>query len=181
MTALKLENVNKSFGPVHVLKDINLTVEEGEFVVFVGPSGCGKSTLLRCLNRMNDVIPICRVEGSIKLAGQDIYAPEVDVVALRPKVGMVFQKPNPFPKSIFDNIIYGPKIHGLAKTKQQCEIAVDPFLFQLAGCADSFPRAGNLDEDALSTDARLFIESDDPLGPLDGLVLVEGELCVHFS
>ena len=95
---------------------------------FIGPSGCGKSTLLRCLNRMNDVIPICRVEGSITLAGQDIYAPEVDVVALRQKVGMVFQKPNPFPKSIFENVAYGPKIHGLTKHKLEMEEIVETSL-----------------------------------------------------
>jgi phosphate transport system ATP-binding protein len=87
----------------------------------IGPSGCGKSTFLRCLNRMNDVVDGCRVEGNILLDGEDIYAPKVDVVSLRSRVGMVFQKPNPFPKSVFDNVAYGPKIHGLAEHRTDME------------------------------------------------------------
>src|SRR5690606_17799606 len=90
----------------------------------IGPSGCGKSTFLRCLNRMNDTIDICRVTGGIALDGDDIYAPKVDPVQLRARVGMVFQKPNPFPKSIFDNVAYGPRIHGLAGTKAEVEEVV---------------------------------------------------------
>ena len=87
----------------------------------IGPSGCGKSTFIRCINRMNDVIEGCRVEGSIRLDGHEIYAPEVDVVSLRRRIGMVFQKPNPFPKSIFDNVAYGPRIHGLVKGRSEAE------------------------------------------------------------
>ncbi|MEL6784465.1 MAG: phosphate ABC transporter ATP-binding protein PstB [Pseudomonadota bacterium] len=94
-----------------------MDIERNAVTALIGPSGCGKSTLLRCLNRMNDVIPICEVKGDIQLAGQDIYASEVDVVALRQQVGMVFQKPNPFPKSIFDNVAYGPRIHNLTTSK----------------------------------------------------------------
>jgi len=108
--------------------DVDVDVQKNAVTAFIGPSGCGKSTLLRCLNRMNDIIPICQVEGSIKLAGQEIYAPEVDVVALRQRVGMVFQKPNPFPKSIFDNVAYGPKIHGLTSSKEQLEEVVETSL-----------------------------------------------------
>ena len=97
-------------------------------IAFIGPSGCGKSTFLRTLNRMNDTIDICRVEGTIALDGQDIYAPSVDVVPLRARVGMVFQKPNPFPKSIYDNIAYGPRIHGLTKSKSELDDIVESAL-----------------------------------------------------
>ena len=116
------------YGEKQAIIDVDVNIDEHAVTAFIGPSGCGKSTLLRCLNRMNDVIPICRVEGSIKLAGQDIYAPEVDVVSLRQKVGMVFQKPNPFPKSIFENIAYGPKIHNLVKNKTDLEEIVETSL-----------------------------------------------------
>ena len=90
-------------------------------MAFIGPSGCGKSTFLRCINRMNDTIPICRVTGKIEIDGQDIYDPKLDVVQLRARVGMVFQKPNPFPKSVFENVAYGPRIHGLARSKADLE------------------------------------------------------------
>src|SRR5690606_25616858 len=95
---------------------------------FIGPSGCGKSTFLRCLNRMNDTIEGCRVEGRIELDGSDIYDPALDVVELRARVGMVFQKPNPFPKSIFENVAYGPRIHGLARGKAELERIVESSL-----------------------------------------------------
>ena len=100
---------------------VDLDVRANEVTALIGPSGCGKSTFLRCLNRMNDTIEGCRVTGTITLQGADIYDPKVDVVELRASVGMVFQKPNPFPKSIFENIAYGPRIHGLAKTKAEME------------------------------------------------------------
>ncbi|MEP0941731.1 MAG: phosphate ABC transporter ATP-binding protein PstB [Rhizobiaceae bacterium] len=116
------------YGDKQAIIDVDVDIEQNAVTAFIGPSGCGKSTLLRCLNRMNDVIPICRIEGSIKLAGQDIYAPEVDVVSLRQKVGMVFQKPNPFPKSIFENIAYGPKIHNLVNNKTDLEEIVETSL-----------------------------------------------------
>lgn len=130
-TSSSIIEVNKAqvfYADKQAIFDVDLEVERNAVTALIGPSGCGKSTLLRCLNRMNDVIPICRVEGSIKLAGQEIYAPEVDVVALRQKVGMVFQKPNPFPKSIFDNVAYGPKIHKLKETKADLEEAVEKSL-----------------------------------------------------
>lgn len=107
------------YGEKKALKDINVAIQPNQVTSFIGPSGCGKTTFLRCLNRMNDLIPICRVEGEIKIEDQDIYAPSVDVVTLRSHVGMVFQKPNPFPKSIFDNVAYGLRIHGLAKNKTE--------------------------------------------------------------
>ena len=113
--------VNVYYGEKHAIKNVNLDVGENEVTAFIGPSGCGKSTFLRCLNRMNDTIDICRVEGDIKLDEDDIYDKKVDVVQLRARVGMVFQKPNPFPKSIFENIAYGPRIHGLTTNKTELD------------------------------------------------------------
>lgn len=121
-------NVDVYYGATQALKKINLDVRENEVISLIGPSGCGKSTFLRCLNRMNDLVDICRVEGDIRIDGQDIYAKEVDVVALRSHVGMVFQKPNPFPKSIFDNVAYGPRIHGIAGSKADLEERVEKSL-----------------------------------------------------
>jgi len=106
--------VRVNYGDKTAIEDVSLDIGGSEVISFIGPSGCGKSTFLRCLNRMNDTIKTCKVSGDIRLNGNDIYAPDVDVVPLRARVGMVFQKPNPFPKSIFDNVAYGPKIHGLA-------------------------------------------------------------------
>ena len=107
-------DVNVFYGDKQAIDRITLDISEKQVISFIGPSGCGKSTFLRCLNRMNDTIDICRIEGEIALDGKNIYAPDVDVVPLRARVGMVFQKPNPFPKSIYDNVAYGPRIHGLA-------------------------------------------------------------------
>jgi len=107
--------VRVNYGDKIAIEDVSLDIGSCEVISFIGPSGCGKSTFLRCLNRMNDTIKTCKVSGDIRLNGDDIYAPDVDVVPLRARVGMVFQKPNPFPKSIFDNVAYGPKIHGLAE------------------------------------------------------------------
>jgi len=122
MTAkMQAINTNVHYADKHALKDVTLDINEGEVTAFIGPSGCGKSTFLRCLNRMNDTIDICRVSGNILMDGQDIYDPKVDVVQLRAQVGMVFQKPNPFPKSIYDNIAYGPRIHGLAANKDELD------------------------------------------------------------
>lgn len=114
-------DVNVHYGEKHALKDVSLNIPERAVTALIGPSGCGKSTFLRCINRMNDTISICKVQGKITLDGHDIYDPKLDVVQLRARIGMVFQKPNPFPKSIFDNIAYGPKIHGLANTKSDLE------------------------------------------------------------
>ena len=118
---LTLNNINKSFDDNHVVKDLSLKVEKGEFVVLLGPSGCGKSTFIRCLNRMNDLIEGCKVEGKIMIDEVDINSPDTDIVELRARIGMVFQKPNPFPKSIYDNVAYGPRIHGLAKSNEDLD------------------------------------------------------------
>ena len=116
------------YGDTHAIKDVDVDIDDKTVTAFIGPSGCGKSTFLRCLNRMNDTIDICRVEGQITLDGEDIYDAKVDPVQLRAKVGMVFQKPNPFPKSIYDNIAYGPRIHGLAKSKADLDVIVEKSL-----------------------------------------------------
>ena len=109
------------YGDKQALNSVDLDINENEVTALIGPSGCGKSTYIRCLNRMNDMIESCRVEGRILLDGEDIYSKQVDPVQLRARVGMVFQKPNPFPKSIFDNVAYGPKIHGLVRDKTDLE------------------------------------------------------------
>ena len=118
---VKAEDVNVYYGVKHALKSVSIDIPERSVTAFIGPSGCGKSTFLRCLNRMNDTIEGCRVSGSITLDGSDVYDPALDVVELRARVGMVFQKPNPFPKSIFENVAYGPRIHGLAHSKADIE------------------------------------------------------------
>jgi len=109
--------VNVHYGAKQALKDVDLDIYQNQVTALIGPSGCGKSTYLRCLNRMNDTIDICRVGGTIQLDGADIYDNSMDVVHLRARVGMVFQKPNPFPKSIYENVAYGPRVHGIAKNK----------------------------------------------------------------
>ena len=118
-------NVDVYYGDNHAIKNVSLDIGRNEVIAMIGPSGCGKSTFLRCLNRMNDTIEGCRVTGEISLDGMDIYDPKVDVVPLRAQVGMVFQKPNPFPKSIYDNIAYGPKIHGLVANKTELDEIVE--------------------------------------------------------
>ena len=107
------ENLNLYYGENHALKDINMKIREGAITAFIGPSGCGKSTFLKTLNRMNDLVDCVRIEGKVYLDGEDIYDPKVDTTLLRKKMGMVFQQPNPFPMSIYDNIAYGPRIHGI--------------------------------------------------------------------
>ena len=121
-------NVNLWYGQKQALFGVNLDVHEREVTALIGPSGCGKSTFLRCFNRMNDTIEGCRTEGDIRLDGRDVYDPKVDVVQLRARVGMVFQKPNPFPKSIYDNVAYGPRIHGLARGKADLDEIVETSL-----------------------------------------------------
>lgn len=125
-------NVDVFYGEKQAINGVSIDVNMDNVTAFIGPSGCGKSTFLRCLNRMNDTIPIAKVTGDITLEGDDIYAPDMDVVQLRARVGMVFQKPNPFPKSIYDNIAYGPKIHGLATGKDELDGIVESSL-QRAG------------------------------------------------
>lgn len=122
---LSTNNVHVYYGESEAIKGIDLNIYENEVIAFIGPSGCGKSTFLRTLNRMNDTIDSCRVTGKVMLDNQDIYDPNLDVVLLRAQVGMVFQKPNPFPKSIFENVAYGPKLHGLARDKYDLEEIVE--------------------------------------------------------
>jgi phosphate transport system ATP-binding protein len=114
-------DVNVFYGDKQALFDVSLDIPDCSVTALIGPSGCGKSTFLRCLDRMNDVVEGCRITGDITLDGQDIYSPQVDPVQLRARVGMVFQKPNPFPKSIFENVAYGPRIHGFASSKTDLE------------------------------------------------------------
>tara|TARA_B110000305_G_C19271822_1_gene554856 strand:- start:153 stop:899 length:747 start_codon:yes stop_codon:yes gene_type:complete len=109
------------YGEKQALQHVDLEIGANQVTALIGPSGCGKSTFLRCLNRMNDVVPGCRVEGDVLLEGEDIYDPSLDVVKLRAQVGMVFQKPNPFPKSIYENVAYGPRIHGLTQDKSELD------------------------------------------------------------
>src|SRR5210317_367974 len=128
VTKISAEQVQVHYGDTHAIKDVNIGILDKTVTAFIGPSGCGKSTFLRCLNRMNDTIDICRVSGDIKLDGHDIYAPSVDPVQLRARVGMAFQKPNPFPKSIYDNVAYGPRIHGLTENKDHLDGIVEESL-----------------------------------------------------
>ncbi len=132
ISKISAKNVNVYYDDVQALKDVSVEIEKNAVTSFIGPSGCGKSTFLRCLNRMNDTIDICKVTGQILLEGEDIYDPKIDPVQLRAKVGMVFQKPNPFPKSVYDNIAYGPKIHGLANTKSDLDEIVEKSLRRAA-------------------------------------------------
>ncbi|HEX8288545.1 MAG TPA: phosphate ABC transporter ATP-binding protein PstB [Pyrinomonadaceae bacterium] len=129
---ISISNLNFYYGKAQALFDISLEIPERQVVAFIGPSGCGKSTFLRTLNRMNDTIPIARAEGSVRIDGENIYAPGTDVVALRRKVGMVFQKSNPFPKSIFENVAYGIRINGIHKNKTDMQERVEKALCDAA-------------------------------------------------
>ena len=129
---IQSRNVDVFYGTNHAIKDVTVDILDKAVTAFIGPSGCGKSTFLRCLNRMNDTIDICRVTGEILLDGEDIYARNVDPVQLRARVGMVFQKPNPFPKSIYDNVAYGPRIHGLVANKADLDNVVEQSLRRAA-------------------------------------------------
>jgi len=122
---MSMRNVDVFYGDKQAIFSVNLDIAKNEVIAMIGPSGCGKSTFLRCLNRMNDTIDSCEVSGKICLESQDIYDPDLDVVPLRARVGMVFQKPNPFPKTIYDNVAYGPKIHGLAGSKIELDEIVE--------------------------------------------------------
>ncbi|MEL6750621.1 MAG: phosphate ABC transporter ATP-binding protein PstB [Pseudomonadota bacterium] len=125
---MECRDVSVFYGDKQALNGVDLDVKEKQVTALIGPSGCGKSTFLRCLNRMNDTIDVARVEGDIRLDGRNIYDADVDVVELRADVGMVFQKPNPFPKSIYENVAYGPRIHGLARGKQEMDAIVESSL-----------------------------------------------------
>ena len=129
---IKSKNLNEFYGEKQALFDVNLDLNEKEVTALIGPSGCGKSTFIRCINRMNDVIDICKVSGSIEMDGIDINDKNLDVVSLRERVGMVFQKPNPFPKSIYDNVSYGPNIHGKGETKSELDEIVENSLKKAA-------------------------------------------------
>lgn len=119
---ITVESLNLHYGENHALKNVNMEIADHAITAFIGPSGCGKSTFLRCLNRMNDLVDGCRVEGKVIMDGEDIYDKRVDTTLLRKKVGMVFQQPNPFPMSIYDNIAYGPRLHGIKNKKELDEI-----------------------------------------------------------
>jgi phosphate transport system ATP-binding protein len=129
---IQARNAQVYYGTNHAIKDVDVDILDKTVTAFIGPSGCGKSTFLRCLNRMNDTIASCRVEGKITLEDEDIYDPRVDPVQLRARIGMVFQKPNPFPKSIYDNVAYGPKIHGLTRNKAELDAVVESCLRKAA-------------------------------------------------
>ena len=120
--AFTVQNMDLYYGSFHALKNINLNIASGEITAFIGPSGCGKSTFLKSLNRMNDLVEGCKITGDIRLMGEDIYDKRMDVSLLRRRVGMVFQKPNPFPMSVYDNIAYGPRTHGMRKKAELDEI-----------------------------------------------------------
>ncbi len=122
---ISAKDVQVFYGDNHAIKDVTVEIEDKTVTAFIGPSGCGKSTFLRCINRMNDTIEVCRIVGDIRIDGENIYDPKIDPVQLRAKVGMVFQKPNPFPKSIYDNVAYGPRIHGLARNKAELDEIVE--------------------------------------------------------
>ena len=125
---IRCKDLNVYYGDVHAIHNINLDVGNNEILALIGPSGCGKTTFLRCMNRMNDTIPGCRVEGEIIVDDQNVNSPDVDVVPLRARMGMVFQKPNPFPKSIYENVAFGPRIHGLTATKPELDEVVETSL-----------------------------------------------------
>jgi phosphate transport system ATP-binding protein len=129
---IEARDVQVFYGTNHALKDVNVKIMDRTVTAFIGPSGCGKSTFLRCINRMNDTVASARVEGKILLEGEDIYDSRVDPVQLRAKIGMVFQKPNPFPKSIYDNVSYGPKIHGMTRNKAELDEIVEKSLRRAA-------------------------------------------------
>ena len=132
MTKISAKNVNVFYGSKQALFDVSLDIMDKEVTALIGPSGCGKSTFLRCLNRMNDVIDICKVEGSIKMDELELNSRKLDVVRLRENVGMVFQKPNPFPKTIYENVSYGPTIHGMAQSKSELDQIVEMSLKKAA-------------------------------------------------
>ena len=144
--SIEVQELNFYYGSFQALIDINIKIKPSSVTALIGPSGCGKSTFLRCLNRMNDTIAGVKVEGKILLDGEDIYAPDVDLTDLRKRVGMVFQKPNPFSKSIFDNVAFGPRVQGLVSDKDQLKDLVETSLKNAALWEDV---KDNLDDDAL--------------------------------
>jgi phosphate transport system ATP-binding protein len=122
---IESRNLDLWYGSVQALKDVSISIEKNKVTALIGPSGCGKSTFIRCINRMNDLIKGCRITGKVLFEGRDVYEKDVDVVVLRKRIGMVFQKPNPFPMSIYDNIAYGPRIHGMKAKRKQDKVVED--------------------------------------------------------
>ena len=143
---MKAKGVDVWYGDVHAVRSVDLDIFADEVTALIGPSGCGKSTILRCFNRMNDTIAGCRVTGDILLENEPVYGGSMDVVQLRARVGMVFQKPNPFPKSVYDNVAYGPRIHGLARRGAELD--------EIVGAASSAPGSGRRSRTAWTSPAR---------------------------
>lgn len=190
-TKMSARNVNVFYGATQAIRDVSIDIDMDRVTAFIGPSGCGKSTFLRTFNRMNDTIASARVEGEIKLDGEDIYASGMDVVQLRARVGMVFQKPNPFPKSIFENVAYGPRIHGLAASRADMETIVERSL-RRAGLWDEVKDRLNDTGTALSggQQQRLCIARaiavdpevilmDEPCSALDPIATAKIEELIH--
>jgi phosphate transport system ATP-binding protein len=188
---MRAEGVSVFYGEKQALKDVSINIHDDRVTAFIGPSGCGKSTFLRCLNRMNDTIPAARVTGNIELDGSDIHSSAMDVVQLRARVGMVFQKPNPFPKSIFENVAYGPRIHGLASSKGELHDIVEKSL-KRAGLWDEVKDRLNESGTALSggQQQRLCIARaiavdpevilmDEPCSALDPIATAKIEELIH--
>jgi phosphate transport system ATP-binding protein len=188
---MSARKVSVFYGGKQALKEVSIDVDEDRVTAFIGPSGCGKSTFLRCLNRMNDTIPSARVSGLIELDGEDITSPAMDVVQLRARVGMVFQKPNPFPKSIYENVAYGPRIHGLTSSRAQMDETVEKSL-RRAGLWDEVKDRLNESGTALSggQQQRLCIARaiavdpevilmDEPCSALDPIATARIEELIH--
>ena len=188
---MRTQGVDVFYGDKQALKGVSIDIHEDRVTAFIGPSGCGKSTFLRCLNRMNDTIPSARVTGHIELDGRDINDPRMDVVQLRARVGMVFQKPNPFPKSIYENVAYGPRIHGLADGKAEMDAIVEKSL-KRAGLWDEVK--DRLDESgtalsggqqqrlciarAIAVDPEVIL-MDEPCSALDPIATAKIEELIH--
>jgi phosphate transport system ATP-binding protein len=171
--------VNVFYGDKQAINDVSIDVDRENVTAFIGPSGCGKSTFLRSLNRMNDTVAGARVEGQILLDGQDIYASAMDVVQLRARVGMVFQKPNPFPKSIYDNVAYGPRIHGLASGKAELDHIVEKDRLSESGTALSGGQQQRLCiARAIAVDPEVIL-MDEPCSALDPIATARIEELIH--
>ncbi len=190
-TKMSARNVSVWYGQKKAIDDVSIDVSQENVVAFIGPSGCGKSTFLRTLNRMNDTVASARVEGDITLDGENIYAASMDVVQLRARVGMVFQKPNPFPKSIYENVAYGPRIHGLAASKADMDAVVEKSLTR-AGLWDEVKDRLDASGTALSggQQQRLCIARaiavdpevilmDEPCSALDPIATAKIEELIH--
>ncbi len=188
---MSARDVSVWYGPKKAIDNVSIDVDQANVTAFIGPSGCGKSTFLRTLNRMNDTVASARVEGNITLDGENIYAPSMDVVQLRARVGMVFQKPNPFPKSIYENVAYGPRIHGLASAKAEMDRIVEESLIR-AGLWDEVKDRLDASGTALSggQQQRLCIARaiavdpevilmDEPCSALDPIATARIEELIH--